>query len=89
MAAQEDGFTELKFFPPCRRRPGHAQGLEWAVRDVKFCPTGGITAPTQRSFWHCPMWPVLAVLLVPADALARGDWARVTELARQAAGLPR
>jgi len=27
--------------------------------------------------------------LVPADALARGDWARVSELARQACALPR
>ena len=58
--------------------------------DVKFCPTGGINLQNARDFLALPN--VLCVggsWLVPADALAQGDWGRITNLAREAAGLRR
>ena len=58
--------------------------------DVRFCPTGGVTMANAAEF--LALSNVVCVggsWLVPADALARGDWSRVTELARQTSGLPR
>jgi 2-dehydro-3-deoxyphosphogluconate aldolase/(4S)-4-hydroxy-2-oxoglutarate aldolase len=91
MAAQEDGFTELKFFPALQAG-GMAMLKAWngPFGDVMFCPTGGITAANAAEFLALPnVACVGGSWLVPADALARGDWARVSELARQACALPR
>jgi 2-dehydro-3-deoxyphosphogluconate aldolase/(4S)-4-hydroxy-2-oxoglutarate aldolase len=89
MAAQEDGFTALKFFPALQAG-GSAMLKAWSgpFFDVKFCPTGGISLQNAADFLALPN--VLCVggsWLVPADALAQGDWARITMLAREAAGL--
>jgi 2-dehydro-3-deoxyphosphogluconate aldolase/(4S)-4-hydroxy-2-oxoglutarate aldolase len=91
MAAQEDGYTELKFFPALQAG-GLAMLKAWGgpFGDVSFCPTGGITAANAAEFLALAnVACVGGSWLAPADALARGDWARVTDLARQAAGLPR
>jgi len=91
MAAQEDGFTALKFFPALQAG-GSAMLKAWSgpFYDVKFCPTGGINLQNARDFLALPN--VLCIggsWLVPADALAQGDWGRITNLAREAAGLRR
>jgi len=91
MAAQEDGHTELKFFPALQAG-GLAMLKAWGgpFGDVLFCPTGGITATNAAEFLALPnVACVGGSWLVPADALARRDWARVTDLARQASQLPR
>jgi len=89
MAAQEDGFNALKFFP-AMQAGGSAMLKAWSgpFFDVKFCPTGGISLQNARDFLALPN--VLCVggsWLVPADALAQGDWARITALAREAVAL--
>ena len=89
MAAQEDGFTALKFFPALQAG-GSAMLKAWSgpFFDVKFCPTGGISLQNAADFLALPN--VLCVggsWLVPADALAQGDWGRITMLARQAVAL--
>lgn len=89
MAAQEDGFSALKFFP-AMQAGGSAMLKAWSgpFFDVKFCPTGGISVQNAADF--LALRNVLCVggsWLVPADALAQGDWARITMLAREAAGL--
>ena len=89
MAAQEDGFSALKFFPALQAG-GSAMLKAWSgpFFDVKFCPTGGISLQNAADFLALPN--VLCIggsWLVPADALAQGDWARITMLAREAAGL--
>lgn len=91
MAAQEDGFSALKFFP-AMQAGGSAMLKAWSgpFFDVKFCPTGGISLQNARDFLALPN--VLCVggsWLVPADAMAQGDWARITHLAREAVGLRR
>ncbi|WP_395060070.1 bifunctional 4-hydroxy-2-oxoglutarate aldolase/2-dehydro-3-deoxy-phosphogluconate aldolase [Polaromonas sp.] len=91
MAAQEDGYTELKFFPALQAG-GLAMLKAWGgpFGDVLFCPTGGITATNAAEFLALAnVACVGGSWLVPADALARGDWGRVSALARQAASLPR
>ncbi len=91
MTAQEDGYTELKFFPALQAG-GLAMLKAWGgpFGDVQFCPTGGITATNAPEFLALAnVACVGGSWLVPADAMANGDWARVTDLARQAASLPR
>ena len=89
MAAQEDGFAALKFFPALQAG-GSAMLKAWSgpFFDVKCCPTGGISLQNAPDFLALPN--VLCVggsWLVPAEALAQGDWARITALAREAVAL--
>ena len=91
LQAQEDGHSELKFFPAVQAG-GAAMLKAWAgpFFDVRFCPTGGITPANAGEFLSLPnVACVGGSWLVPADALARGDWARIEALAREAAALPR
>lgn len=84
MMAQEDGYTELKFFPAMQAGgPAMLQAWSGPFFDVRFCPTGGVTL--QNAFEFLALPNVVCVggsWLVPADAVAQGDWARVTQLAR-------
>ncbi len=89
MMAQEDGFAELKFFP-AMQAGGTAMLKAWAgpFGDVSFCPTGGVTLQNAPELLALPN--VLCVggsWLVPADAMAQGDWARITQLARDTLAL--
>ncbi|MBC7600872.1 MAG: bifunctional 4-hydroxy-2-oxoglutarate aldolase/2-dehydro-3-deoxy-phosphogluconate aldolase [Polaromonas sp.] len=91
MAAQEDGLTELKFFPALQAG-GTAMLKAWGgpFGDVRFCPTGGVTVTNAPEFLALPN--VICVggsWLTPADTLARGNWSHVTALAYQACQLVR
>jgi len=91
MQAQEDGFTELKFFP-AMQAGGPAMLKAWSgpFFDVKFCPTGGVTSQNAAEFLALSnVVCVGSTWLVPADALASGDWARITRLAGEARALAR
>ncbi len=91
MMAQEDGYTHLKFFP-AMQAGGPAMLKAWAgpFFDVKFCPTGGVTPGNAAEFLGLPnVACVGGSWLVPADALAQGDWGRIEALSREAAQLPR
>jgi 2-dehydro-3-deoxyphosphogluconate aldolase/(4S)-4-hydroxy-2-oxoglutarate aldolase len=91
LMAQEDGYTELKFFP-AMQAGGPAMLKAWAgpFFDVKFCPTGGVTPGNAAEFLGLPnVACVGGSWLVPGDALAQGDWGRVEALARDAAQLSR
>jgi 2-dehydro-3-deoxyphosphogluconate aldolase/(4S)-4-hydroxy-2-oxoglutarate aldolase len=89
LMAQEDGYTELKFFP-AMQAGGPAMLKAWAgpFFDVKFCPTGGVTPGNAAEFLGLPnVACVGGSWLVPGDALAQGDWARIEALARDACQL--
>jgi 2-dehydro-3-deoxyphosphogluconate aldolase/(4S)-4-hydroxy-2-oxoglutarate aldolase len=89
MMAQEDGFTELKFFP-AMQAGGSALLKAWSgpFFDIRFCPTGGLTLGNAPDFLNLPnVQCVGGSWLTPADALAAGDWARITSLAQQASQL--
>lgn len=91
MMALEDGHTELKFFP-AMQAGGPALLKAWAgpFFDVTFCPTGGVTPANATELLALPnVTCVGGSWLVPADALAQGDWARIEALAREASQLPR
>jgi 2-dehydro-3-deoxyphosphogluconate aldolase/(4S)-4-hydroxy-2-oxoglutarate aldolase len=89
MALSVRGFKVLKFFPA-----EACGGIAWLksvaapLPDIKFCPTGGIDGRNAAAYLACPN--VLAVggsWVAPKDALAAGDFARITKLAREAAAL--
>lgn len=89
MMAQEDGFTELKFFP-AMQAGGPAMLKAWSgpFFDVRFCPTGGVSLQNAAEFLALPnVVCVGGSWLVPADAMAAGDWARITQLAADTASL--
>ncbi|PXX50038.1 bifunctional 4-hydroxy-2-oxoglutarate aldolase/2-dehydro-3-deoxy-phosphogluconate aldolase [Aquitalea magnusonii] len=89
MRAQDEGFDILKLFP------AEAVGgikllksLAGPLPDLRFCPTGGIDLVKAKDYLALPN--VLAVggsWLTPEDAIANRDWARITELAKQASAL--
>lgn len=91
MLAQEDGYTELKFFPALQ-----AGGINmlraWGgpFNDVKFCPTGGVHAGNAEEFLALPnVACVGGSWIVPTEAIAAKDWARIEVLAREASQLAR
>ena len=89
MAAQADGFAFLKFFP-ASAAGGLAllKALAGPFSDVQFCPTGGITPETAPQYLALPNVRVCGgSWLTPADAMAAGDWPRITQLARAAQAL--
>src|SRR4029077_7726245 len=87
MTLSERGFKVLKFFP-AEASGGTAwlKSVAAPLPDAKFCPTGGLDARNLAAYLGCPN--VLAVggsWVAPKDAIASGDWARVTRLASEAA----
>lgn len=89
MAAMADGLQFLKFFPATAAGGiPMLKALAGPFPDVAFCPTGGITPETAPQFLAQPNVKVCGgSWLTPADALERGDWARITALAKAAAAL--
>jgi 2-dehydro-3-deoxyphosphogluconate aldolase / (4S)-4-hydroxy-2-oxoglutarate aldolase len=89
MMAAEDGYTQLKFFP-AMQAGGPAMLKAWSgpFFDIQFCPTGGVSTANAKEFLSLPnVVCVGGSWLTPADAMASGDWARITALAREAKAL--
>jgi 2-dehydro-3-deoxyphosphogluconate aldolase/(4S)-4-hydroxy-2-oxoglutarate aldolase len=91
LAAQQDGYGALKFFPALQAGgPAMLKAWQGPFGDVQFCPTGGVTVANAGDFLALPnVVCVGGSWLTPADAVARGDWSRITELARAASQLAR
>ena len=89
MAANADGLSFLKFFPATAAGGvPMLKALAGPFPDVVFCPTGGITVDSAPQFLALPNVKVCGgSWLTPADALERGDWSRITQLARDASAL--
>ena len=91
MALLERGFTVQKFFP-AEQAGGAAylKSIGSPLPQVRFCPTGGISlkiAPDYLALKN--IFCVGGSWVAPKEAMARGDWAEVTRLAAEAAGLAR
>jgi 2-dehydro-3-deoxyphosphogluconate aldolase/(4S)-4-hydroxy-2-oxoglutarate aldolase len=89
MAAVERGYSFLKFFPA--EALGGAPVLKAfasPLADITFCPTGGIDQEKAKTYLSLPN--VICVggsWIMPNDALASGDFARIEALAREASAL--
>ncbi|MCX4772918.1 bifunctional 4-hydroxy-2-oxoglutarate aldolase/2-dehydro-3-deoxy-phosphogluconate aldolase [Streptomyces sp. NBC_01260] len=89
VALLERGVTEMKFFP-AEAAGGTAclKALSAPLPQARFCPTGGISLASAPSYLALPnVGCVGGSWMVPADAVAAGDWARVERLAAEAAAL--
>ncbi len=87
MLAQEDGYTALKFFPAMQAGGlGMLKAWQGPFGDVRFCPTGGVNPENARDFLG--LSNVVCVggsWITPPQAVAGGDWERITRLAAEAA----
>lgn len=85
-AALAAGVRVSKLFPAAQLGgPPAVDALAGPFPQMQFVPTGGISAETAHAYLRHPA--VLAVggsWMVPTDAVARGDFARVAELTEQA-----
>jgi 2-dehydro-3-deoxyphosphogluconate aldolase/(4S)-4-hydroxy-2-oxoglutarate aldolase len=89
MALLEAGCTELKLFP------AEASGgipllkaMYGPLPEARFCPTGGITPTTAEAYLALPnVGCVGGTWITPPDAVARKDWATVSDRARAATAL--
>ena len=81
----ERGITELKFFPAeAAGGAPYLASVASPLPQLRFCPTGGITAASARRYLDLPnVGCVGGSWVTPADALAAGDWARITRLAAE------
>lgn len=91
MALAARGFSVLKFFP-AEAAGGvvFLKSIAAPLPHLKFCPTGGIDQRNAAAY--LALSNVIAVggsWVAPKDAITAGDFARVTALAREAAGLSR
>lgn len=86
MAGMAYGLTNFKFFPAEANGGVKAlKAISGPFRDIRFCPTGGISLNNYRDY--LALSSVACVggsWLVPEDALAGGDYDRITALAVQA-----
>lgn len=91
MAARDRGFTLLKLFPAEQAGgPAMLRALAGPLADVRFCPTGGLTAANAAAYLGLPNVALVGgSWLAPRDAPARGDWGAITALAQAAARLGR
>jgi 2-dehydro-3-deoxyphosphogluconate aldolase/(4S)-4-hydroxy-2-oxoglutarate aldolase len=91
MTAQEDGYTELKFFPAMQAGgPNLLKAWAGPFADIKFCPTGGVSLENAPQLLALPNVVVVGgSWLTPNDLMAKGDWAKVTAMAQEACALSR
>ncbi|GLS13212.1 MULTISPECIES: bifunctional 4-hydroxy-2-oxoglutarate aldolase/2-dehydro-3-deoxy-phosphogluconate aldolase [Hydrogenophaga] len=86
MHRREQGFSLMKLFPAQQAGGlGMLKALGAPLPDVMFCPTGGVSPDNLKDFLALPNVAMAGgSWLTPADALAAGDWKRITRLAREA-----
>ena len=89
MTANADAYFFLKLFPAVAVGGINLlKGFAGPFGDVKFCPTGGVTVDSAPQFLSLPNVVVCGgTWLTPADAVARKDWAHITQLALEASAI--
>ncbi|HZS85008.1 MAG TPA: bifunctional 4-hydroxy-2-oxoglutarate aldolase/2-dehydro-3-deoxy-phosphogluconate aldolase [Stellaceae bacterium] len=85
--ARDLGFSLLKFYPAAGAG-GVATLRNYALvfAGTAFCPTGGVSAENAGDYLALPNVPMVGgSWMVPAAALAAGDWDAIAAEARRAA----
>jgi len=89
LVVAERGHTAMKFFPAeaAGGRP-FLTAVAGPLPDLRFCPTGGITADRAPGYLALPnVSCVGGSWITPPDLVAAGDWDRIRALAADAAAL--
>ena len=83
------GHQRFKFFPAAAAGGvGALKGFAGPFPQARFCPTGGIDAGNAASFLALPnVATVGGSWMLPKDAVAGADWARIRALAAQCRAL--
>lgn len=91
MALMERGYRHLKFFPASvAGGAAYLKALASPLPQVKFCPTGGISAENAGDYLALPNVACVGGSWLAAEAaVAAGDWDAITKLAQEAAALRR
>jgi 2-dehydro-3-deoxyphosphogluconate aldolase/(4S)-4-hydroxy-2-oxoglutarate aldolase len=89
VALLERGVREMKFFPAeAAGGTAYLKALAAPLPQARFCPTGGVTPASAPDYLALPnVGCVGGSWMLPKDAVAGRDWARVEALAREAAAL--
>ncbi|WP_327356505.1 bifunctional 4-hydroxy-2-oxoglutarate aldolase/2-dehydro-3-deoxy-phosphogluconate aldolase [Streptomyces sp. NBC_01304] len=89
VALLERGVREMKFFPAeAAGGTAYLKSLGGPLPQARFCPTGGIRLASAPSYLALKnVGCVGGSWMLPGDAIAAKDWARVEKLAREAAAL--
>jgi 2-dehydro-3-deoxyphosphogluconate aldolase / (4S)-4-hydroxy-2-oxoglutarate aldolase len=89
MRGLDAGLDHFKFFPAeTSGGPGALKALYGPFAQCRFCPTGGVSAATAPTWLDLPnVLCVGGAWVAPTSAIASGDWATITDLARTAATL--
>jgi 2-dehydro-3-deoxyphosphogluconate aldolase/(4S)-4-hydroxy-2-oxoglutarate aldolase len=91
MAGLSLGYSYFKLFPAnIVGGVGALKAFASPFPQATFCPTGGVSLQNAPDYLALPN--VICVggsWVAPTDAVRAGDWGRITELAREAAGLGR
>ena len=89
MRGLDAGLDHFKFFPAeTSGGPGALKALYGPFAQCRFCPTGGVSAATAPTWLDLPnVLCVGGAWVAPASAVAAGDWAAITALAKAAAAL--
>jgi 2-dehydro-3-deoxyphosphogluconate aldolase / (4S)-4-hydroxy-2-oxoglutarate aldolase len=89
MAGMAVGLSAFKFFPAAQA--GGIDGLKalgGPFPSVRFCPTGGVSAANAAAYLALPnVACVGGSWLAPRETIAAGDFAKIEQLAREAAAL--
>lgn len=89
MRVLDAGLTEMKFFPAeAAGGTPYLKSVAGPLPQARFCPTGGITPASAPTYLALPnVGCVGGSWITPADAMAAGDWERISKLAAEAAAL--
>jgi 2-dehydro-3-deoxyphosphogluconate aldolase / (4S)-4-hydroxy-2-oxoglutarate aldolase len=89
MRLAEHGLSAMKFFPAeASGGREYLSAVSGPLPDLRFCPTGGITAATAKDYLALPnVGCVGGSWLTPRDAVEAGDWDQVERLTAAAAAL--
>ena len=79
----ELGYEEMKLFPAeVSGGIGFLKAIGAPVPQARFCPTGGVTPASAPSYLSLAnVGCVGGTWLTPPDAIAEGDWERISRLA--------
>jgi 2-dehydro-3-deoxyphosphogluconate aldolase/(4S)-4-hydroxy-2-oxoglutarate aldolase len=85
------GFEALKFFPAAASGgAAWLKAISGPLPTLTFCPTGGIDLTSAPTYLALPNVPCVGgTWVAPPRAIADGDFAGITRLAREAAALKR
>jgi 2-dehydro-3-deoxyphosphogluconate aldolase/(4S)-4-hydroxy-2-oxoglutarate aldolase len=87
MTAWEAGADLVKIFPAGGLGPDYVRALLDPLPQLRLLPTGGVTADNAGAFLEAGAVAVgVGSALVERDAVARGDYARITDRARRLTG---